>query len=193
MKNYIKNTINFYNCISENDIKKMMVPLESKLNDFIEMLFGTKILDAGCGPGHDTNYFTKKGLDCLGIDFSEKMLDYAKKNFKGEFQKKDLLNLNFEEGTFDGIWNSACLMHISRKDIKKVLSSFFNILDEKGVLGIMLPIERNKEKKKDKRICIIYKPEEIKSYLIDIGFKIKKSEIFLFNKKKWLFLLAIKK
>lgn len=35
------------------------------------------LIDIGCGQGHELRYFEDKGLECLGIDGSEKVLDHA--------------------------------------------------------------------------------------------------------------------
>ena len=63
---------------------------EINFNDIIETpiilgmipeLYKKKVLDIGCGMGQHALQYSKKGaLSVLGIDISEKMLAYARKN-----------------------------------------------------------------------------------------------------------------
>ena len=41
-----------------------------------------KVIDIGCGEGYYSIYLAKKGFDVLGIDISEKAIEYAKQNAK---------------------------------------------------------------------------------------------------------------
>ena len=38
---------------------------------------GKKVLDLGCGEGYNTRIMAKKGAKVVGVDFSEKMIDFA--------------------------------------------------------------------------------------------------------------------
>lgn len=86
MKKYTRETIKFYDKYINAYVKSGAIVLDNKINKFIKELRGNAVLDVACGPGHDTDYLTKKGIDCLGIDLSKKMTEYAVKNFKGKFR-----------------------------------------------------------------------------------------------------------
>jgi len=194
MKEYTKQTIEFYNEYFKKYIKKGgAIVLKNKINIFIKLLPGHKVLDVGCGPGHDTDYLTKKGSDCLGIDLSEKMINYAKENYKGKFKIMDFFDLKFKENTFDGIWCSSALTHVDKRDLAQLLKNLFVILKRGGVLGIIVPKAQKRSKnKKDTRIFSMFHKYEIEGYLIKNGFKIIKSEIFSSLKEKWIFLISKK-
>lgn len=95
---------------------------------------GEKILDAACGTGKYTIEIFNKGSNCVGIDFSEKMLNEAKKKCPQViFQQVDLTkNLPFSDNEFDKINCGQALKHI--KTIKHTLKEFCRILQPNGIL-----------------------------------------------------------
>jgi len=191
MKNYTKKTIEFYNQYIEKYIKNGAVVLEDKINRFINFIPGSKVLDVACGPGHDTDYLTKKGFDCLGIDLSEKMIKFAKKHYQGKFRVMDFFDLDFKEGSFDGIWCSSAFVHISKSDLSGLLKNFKKLLKRNGILGIVTPGGQKRIKRKeDSRIFTMFDKKELEEYLKSVNFKIVESRIFSFKRMKWLFILS---
>ena len=88
-----------------------------------------RILDAGCGPGQAAAWFQARGFQTYGVDLSAGMLAKARRRVPGAtFQKDDLRALDFPDGFFDGIWCSAALLHVPRKDVPGVLASFNRLL-----------------------------------------------------------------
>lgn len=79
MKKYTKKIIEFYDQHIEDYAKNGSIVLKNKINRFIKQIRGLKVLDIACGPGHDTDYLTRNGIDCIGIDLSRKMIEFAKK------------------------------------------------------------------------------------------------------------------
>src|ERR1035441_8160251 len=73
---------------------------------------GASILDVGCGSGVKAEILQKKGLKVTGIDFSEKMLEIARRRVpNGNFQLVDLYELSRFNEKFDGIFAQAILLH----------------------------------------------------------------------------------
>lgn len=67
-----------------------------------------KVLDIGCGPGFFSILMAENGHQVTSVDFSEKMLENAKKNAKKyevadriDFLKMDAQSLSFENESFD--------------------------------------------------------------------------------------------
>src|SRR6185437_5012374 len=53
------------------------------------------ILDIGCGAGDKTKYLLQKGLQVTGADFSEKMVEIARREVpRARFEVLDLYTLN---------------------------------------------------------------------------------------------------
>lgn len=70
-----------------------------------------KVLDLGCGNGRFSKYLQE--TDYTGADFSEKMIEQAKKRFPDKkFIVADVLNLPFEDNYFDKIYSVAMIHQI---------------------------------------------------------------------------------
>ncbi len=97
-----------------------------------------RILDAGCGPGRDAQWFRERGFQTIGVDLSAGMLAEARRRVPGvDFRQADLRHLDFPDGYFDGIWCAAALLHLSRADVPSVLASFHRLLGH-GFLWLSL-------------------------------------------------------
>ncbi len=137
---------------------------------------GGKILDLGCGPGRDAKYFSQKGYQVLGIDFSSKMLKIARKVApKAKFLKQDIYNFDISD-KFDGVWLSFVLLHIKRSKTVQVLASVKSLLKSGGVLFISTKEGKGESLEKDnidkslKMYEVYYTKEEIKRLLKEAGF-----------------------
>jgi SAM-dependent methyltransferase len=52
------------------------------------------ILDAGCGPGREVQYFSSRNLDCVGIDLSAGLINEARNRVPGGvFRLMDIATL----------------------------------------------------------------------------------------------------
>lgn len=103
---------------------------------FLSYMQGKKILDLGCGVGQDSKYFFSKGYSVIGIDFSEEMLKIAKSGSDIDFILQDMRNLQFEDGSFDGVWASSSLFtHLEKDERREVLQKISRILKPDGIFG----------------------------------------------------------
>jgi len=192
MKRYTERTINYYNKIANDYFRSnAAIVIKDKIDQFISLLSGKKVLDVACGPGHDTNYLTRKGFNCLGIDLSEKMIKIAKQNFKGKFKIMDFFNLSFKANSFDGLWCSSVFVHVAKKDLLPLLESFKKILKNNGFLGVITAKKQKiKREKDDTRKYVTYRRKEFENYLIKSGYTILLSKIFIYGGKKRLFIIS---
>src|SRR5579859_6216102 len=108
---------------------------DDRLNRFAEIVTGGaptsqfRILDAGCGAGQDSPWFHARGFQVVGVDLSAGMLAEARKRApEVAFQQADLRQLDFSNGSFDGIWSCASLLHLPRANVPGVLRDFRRIL-----------------------------------------------------------------
>ena len=88
---------------------------------------GDRVLDAACGTGDLAIADRKAGAARVtGLDFSEKMLERARRKAELEWVNGDMLALPFAEGTFDaatvgfGVRNVADL-ELSLRELRRVL------------------------------------------------------------------------
>ena len=86
------------------------------VDKFISFLrSGSLVLDVGCGTGLKSKYLINRGLKVVGIDFSEKMIETAKREVpEGEFWVMDMEEAAKLEGNFNGIFLQAALLHIKK-------------------------------------------------------------------------------
>ncbi|MFA5746202.1 MAG: class I SAM-dependent methyltransferase [archaeon] len=107
-------------------------------------LVGKRILDAGCGTGEKSIFFSKAGAkEVVAIDFSIEQLKVAKKTSKKEncrniiLKEKDLLNDNLQElGKFDIIVSLGVLHHTESPE--KAFSLIVGQLKDDGIIVIGL-------------------------------------------------------
>jgi len=119
--------------------KKYLWPELLKLTEVVKD--GDKILDVGCGNGRLLEAFSKKKIEYLGVDNSEKLIKAATKNFqfsifnfqtnsnfqfssklqntKYKFQTADILELDkIQEKDFNYIFCIAVLHHLPGEDLR---------------------------------------------------------------------------
>ncbi|GFZ33827.1 demethylmenaquinone methyltransferase [Clostridium zeae] len=99
-----------------------------------------KVLDLCCGTGQMIYYECKavgKNTSVIGIDFSQEMLDvgrerldYLSKDYMFELIKGSILELPFENNTFDCITIAFGLRNI--QDTNKALSEMYRVLKPNG-------------------------------------------------------------
>ncbi len=170
---YDKTADQYFKIVSEFDL----FPEIFEFNHL--MIPNGRILDLGCGPGHHALFFSEKGFRVVGVDLSENMISIAKKIApKAEFEIMDISNITFPSNSFDGIWASASLLHIPKKDIQTVLEKLYEILVPNGICYISLKYGDSEDFLDDhryggvKKFYVYYKPEEIEKILSGMNFKI---------------------
>ena len=61
----------------------------------------------------------------MGIDFSNEMIEIAKNNYPNiNFILGDMRKIKFQNSRFDGVIASYSLIHITKKELPKILNIF---------------------------------------------------------------------
>lgn len=144
----------------------------------------SKILDLGCGMGHYSNYISRRGFEVTGIDFSEEMINIAKRdNSKIEYSISDICDLDvIKNRKFDGVVLAYVLQHLSKKEVEQLFLNIKDYLESSAKLLIFLregtstveevePIDT-----RFKYIINEYSKDEIKQILYKNNFEILKLE-----------------
>lgn len=97
---------------------------------------GGVVADLGCGPGRDALFFASAGLHVIGIDASGEMVRLAVTN-GADARMGDLRQPDLAPGSVDGIWSSASLLHVPRRDVPRTLRAWHRALAPGGVLGLV--------------------------------------------------------
>ncbi|KAM5443604.1 hypothetical protein MferCBS31731_001377 [Microsporum ferrugineum] len=97
---------------------------------------GAKVLDAGCGTGKPVSHaLANAGCDVYGIDISQTMVDIAKGQVTGSFEKVDMRAYR-PEIQFDAIFAVFSLFALSRREISAMMLKFCEWLCPGGSLII---------------------------------------------------------
>jgi SAM-dependent methyltransferase len=102
---------------------------------FLAALRGTAVADAGCGPGRDAAWFAAEGVQAVGFDASVEMLARARAA-SVPVAHADLRALPVRDGSLDGLWSSASLLHVPREQVPATLRGWRRCLRDGGVLGL---------------------------------------------------------
>ena len=92
----------------------------------------SRILDAGCGPGRDLGIFAEHGHEAVGFELNPEFAAMA--NRRAPTVCGDLRNVaeNFREGSFDGVWAQASLVHLSEAETVDVVAQLARLLRPGG-------------------------------------------------------------
>ncbi len=186
MKNLIKEQKKVWNTIAPewNEFKKKSSKLSEK---FLSKQSG-KIIDIGAGSGRHLKKI-KNGKMYL-VDFSEKMIELAKKNaekkkIKAEFCVADMTCLPYKDNFFDGGICISALHCLKKEKHLKAIKEMFRVLKPNAELLVMVWNKNNKRfkrekekekligwKNKGKRYYYLFEEKEIFQLFESVGFKI---------------------
>src|SRR4051794_5150261 len=128
------------------------------------------ILDLGCGPGRDLNYFRALGHEAVGLDGSQQFVAMARAHSGCEVLHQDLLAMQLPESRFDGIFANASLFHVPSQELPRVLLELHQTLKPRGVLFSSNPRGNNEEGFSDGRYACFFDLETWRNYVIAAGF-----------------------
>lgn len=171
---------------------------------FISFLGKGVVLDVGCGGGTKSQYLIQKGLNVVGIDFSEGLLDIARKNVPGtSFLLLDMREVSTLNQKFDGVFTQASLLHIPKKEIQKTIDGLVSVLKQNGYLYIAVKEAKrgkpDEEIKKEndygyeyERFFSYFTMEELNNYLASSGLEVVYKKANQKGKTNWLQIIGKK-
>jgi cyclopropane fatty-acyl-phospholipid synthase-like methyltransferase len=95
------------------------------------------ILDAGCGSGRDARAFADAGYAVTAFDASAEMVRLAQGHTGLSVKQMTFEQINWQ-GQFHGIWASACLLHVGRRELPATFGRFANALAADGAWYISM-------------------------------------------------------
>jgi dolichol-phosphate mannosyltransferase len=104
---------------------------------------GSHLLHAGCGSGQ-VDATLHRRMKITAVDISPSALSVYQRNNPAAFEVRhaDILDLPFDAGSFDGIYNLGVFEHFSADEIHRILAQFHRTLKPGGKLVIFWPHER---------------------------------------------------
>ncbi|MBL7925767.1 MAG: class I SAM-dependent methyltransferase [Bacteroidia bacterium] len=118
IKNPEKRLLQFWGAVDKKHIKS-----------FAPYLTGKNVLDMGCGLGTTTDYVSKMGFNCMGIDYDSDTIEICKKKYPASvYQTANAEKLPFDNAFFDTIILRDALHHFyGEADFEKVKQEILRV------------------------------------------------------------------
>jgi SAM-dependent methyltransferase len=95
------------------------------------------VIDAGCGPGHWTNFLSEAGVPAVGVDLVPEFIAHARGTYPGiPFRTGSLDAFDVGTGTIGGVLAWYSLIHYEPDTIRTPLLEFSRVLSPGGTLLI---------------------------------------------------------
>ena len=102
---------------------------------FMKYLTGSRILDAGCGLGYDSRYFSGHGCSVMATDTVLGFLERIHQSDPAiQVVAMDMTTSCFDDAIFDGIYCFASFLHVPRSLSLPTLKLFRSMLKPGGIL-----------------------------------------------------------
>jgi len=129
--NYNQEYYKIYKPLFKTNLNK--IPSFLRVKEWLDVRPNELILDAGCGTGHQLNYYCGDATTGVGVDFSEVAIIIARENFtRHQFLLQDLTKLEFEDEKFDKIVCFNTIEHIQDQD--KAMKELRRVLKKGGII-----------------------------------------------------------
>jgi ubiquinone/menaquinone biosynthesis C-methylase UbiE len=156
-------------------------PLDRKLYDlFFERTVNKGlVLEIGCGPGEIANYLKMKGMEVIGIDISDKMIEQAKKlNPFIDFRVGDVFHLDIKDKSVAGVAAPYLIVNFEWNDLTRAFKEIHRVLIKQGLF--FLSFHAGKEEIEIKDFFVkgntipytFFDSDEVVGILVKSGFRI---------------------
>jgi SAM-dependent methyltransferase len=122
-----------------------IVAIHLKRYEFVRPLCANKeVLDAGCGVGYGTAHLAAVARRVVGVDIAADAIAYAREHYvapNAEFVEADVLELPFEDGSFDVVCSFETIEHV--RDAAALVAELRRVLRRQGTCVLSTPrVER---------------------------------------------------
>ncbi|KAA0023946.1 class I SAM-dependent methyltransferase [Antrihabitans cavernicola] len=95
------------------------------------------VIDAGCGPGHLTEYLTDLGVATRGIDLVPEFIEYARSRRPDiDYQVGSMHTLDLPDGSLHGILTWFSLIHCDPSELADAFTRLRRALHQDGTLVV---------------------------------------------------------
>ncbi|MDI3560323.1 class I SAM-dependent methyltransferase [Bradyrhizobium sp. Arg816] len=107
--------------------------VSTRLRGFLALLPpGGAILELGCGAGNHSAVMLAEGFSVRATDGSPEMAEIASRRLGHPVEAMRFDQLDAHEA-YDGVWASACLLHVPRDELAGILGKIHRALKPSGV------------------------------------------------------------
>lgn len=158
------------------------------------------VADLGSGPGRDTQWLQGWGVNAIAVDRSSEMLRIAASRGVPVAQA-DLRRPPFADGSLDGIWSIASLLHVPADETEPTLQRWHDILRPGGYLGLCTSLGDEEGWEKVPYAATGIRPEQLNRWFVHrpkaalletitkVGFRLEEQEIRT-SHRTWIQLIA---
>ena len=132
---------NFYRNFDYHDIKKAEIVIRrdaqrslQKIDQFVTK--PVKLLDVGCGRGFFLDEARKRGWEVSGIDYSNRVINYATNFLKLIAQRANIFTFKSKQ-KFDVVTLNQVIEHVSNPN--KLIKQCYRLLKSTGIIYIATP------------------------------------------------------
>ena len=127
-----EDTLQFYRRNAEAYAGWAKAP-STRLKDFLALLpQGGSILELGCGAGNHSAVMLAEGFVVRATDGSPEMAEIASRRLGHPVEAMLFDELDARDA-YDGVWASACLLHVPRDELSGILGRIHRALKPSGV------------------------------------------------------------
>lgn len=182
---YDNNAISWVNAHGGNNGESYWQIEMDKLH---KLLPSGKVIEIGSGAGKDAAALIKMGYKYTGTDASKGLITVAQqRNPNATFINKSVDELDFPDGSFDGFWTAATLLHIPKDRIDTALQSIKRVIKSEGIGFISMKAGSGERIDLETgRWFSYYSQEEFKEVLVRNKFNIIGQETRKGEKDWWL-------
>lgn len=189
-KDYGDNADSFWQKTKDHDVSQNYAAFLAPFGDRKTL----DILDFGCGPGRDLEYFKSLGHNPVGLDGTAEFCRMAETNTTCKVLNQSFNDLDLEENSFDGVFANASMFHVPSKNLHKVLMDLNNALRPGGILFTSNPRGDVEGWSSPERYGNFMQYENSLSYLEKAGFELinhyYRPEGLPREEQKWLAMVA---
>lgn len=120
-----------------NNWKRKMDLTEDKLKNKV-------VLDAGCGSGYTTNYFSQFTKEINGIDISKEDIEEARNMYNARnlfFKVGSVEQIPFKDSTFDVVYSHWVIEHLKKP--QKIIDEAYRVLKPRGIFILWVQNVKN--------------------------------------------------
>ena len=136
-----------------------------------------RVLDLGCGPGHESMRLASAGATVVGLDFSVECIRVAKERCpQCQFEVADFRDLDTRFGKFHGVFAAASIIHVSPDELPQAMGRIADVLEDGGhLLAIVQDGKGVRESwpvvagRKIKRTVYLYRLDDLASAAADLA------------------------
>ncbi len=105
---------------------------------------GKAFCEVGCGSGTTSALLRQMGARVAMVDIAPRALNFAQKHFaqlnlQAQFSRQNGLQMGFQEGAFDVVWNGGVIEHFTDDGKVALLHEMWRVVRPGGVLLVKAP------------------------------------------------------